>query len=110
MAGDGSTVRDYLYVEDFVDGVLAAVQRGEAGATYNLGSGEGTSVRTLLDRIGEAVAEDGLGLQIEQRPARPVDVSHNVLDAGRLTDVTGWRARVPLEEGLRATWHWVKNR
>lgn len=110
VAGDGSTVRDYLYVDDFTDGALAALERGETGATYNLGSGEGTNVRALLGLIGDVVAADGLSLDIFEQPVRPVDVACNILDAGRLSAATGWRPRVPLTVGLRASWQWVKGR
>lgn len=106
--GDGSQVRDYLSVNDFCAGLIAALTHGGNGETYNLGSGTGTSVRALLDLIGEIVAADGRRLAIDWQDARPFDVACNILDSGKLREAAGWRPLTELRAGLEATWAWIK--
>jgi len=101
MWGDGTQVRDYLYVDDFCAAVRALLAREGASGTFNLGSGAGTS---LNDLCALAAAVTGRPLAIERRPAREADVDRIVLDIAALTGAVGWRPSVPLEEGLRRCW------
>lgn len=106
--GDGSQVRDFLYVDDFCSGVAAAVTSGEPGEAYNLGSGTGTSVRELLREIGVITGRDGKLLRVEWREPRPFDVRCNILDSSKLRAVGGWAPATSLCEGLESTWEWMK--
>jgi UDP-glucose 4-epimerase len=106
--GDGSQVRDYLYVDDFCAGLTDAMNAGEAGQVYNLGSGTGTSVRELLEQIAEIVVHDGCALDVDWREERPFDVHCNILDTRKLRSLNEWVPKVPLERGLKATWEWIK--
>ncbi len=103
MLGDGSAVRDYFDVSDLVRGIRAALERPEAsiGATFNLGSGQGRSVREMIALV-EAVS--GQSIAIEEIPARTSDVNRVVLDIARARDVLGWTPEIPLQEALRAIW------
>jgi UDP-glucose 4-epimerase len=105
--GEGDVVRDYLYVDDAVAGLLAVADRGGDAAVYNIGSGTGTSLRELVDAVGEAA---GLRLETRHRPAREFDVPANVLAIDRAREELGWAPRVPLTEGLRRTWLWIQAR
>lgn len=107
--GDGSHVRDYIYIEDFLNGLLHAISKGGHGGTYNIGSGVGTPVRVLLNDIEKLADADGLKLNIEWRDARSFDVRYNVLDIKRISSETGWRPECRLEEGLRKAWSWYRN-
>lgn len=97
--GDGSAVRDYLYIDDLVDACLHAMA-GPAG-TYNLGSGEGYSINQLLDMIGYMT---GKPLRIDYQPARASDVQRIVLNTRRAQEHLGWQSRVGLLEGLQRCW------
>lgn len=97
--GDGSAVRDYLYIDDLVDACSLAM-RGPAGV-YNIGAGKGHSLRELLDVIGRVT---GQPLAIDYQPARASDVSRIVLDVQRARERMGWWAKVRLEEGIRRVW------
>lgn len=97
--GDGSTVRDYLFIDDFVSACLAALA-GPAG-TYNIGAGQGTTLNTLLALV-ESVT--GCHLQVERQPARASDVSRIELDIRHARECLGWRPCVSLDEGLSRTW------
>jgi UDP-glucose 4-epimerase len=103
--GDGRQTRDFVYVGDVVDALLAAI--GHDGGTYNVGTGSETSVLELHDGC-RAVS----GTQQEARfePARLGDAQRSVLDVTRIERGLGWRARTPLDDGLRRTWEWTRTR
>lgn len=106
--GDGSQVRDFLHVDDFCDGLLAALEHGGPGEVYNLGSGEGLSIETVLDRIARIVGRDGHRLVIDRQEGRPFDVHSNVLEIAKLSAASDWQPQVPFDDGLEQTWSWIK--
>jgi UDP-glucose 4-epimerase len=100
--GDGLQTRDFVYVGDVVDSLLAAV--GRDGGVFNIGTGEETSVLTL-HKACRAVS----GRENEPRfePARLGDARRSVLDVSLAARELGWSARVPLDQGLLQTWKWL---
>jgi UDP-glucose 4-epimerase len=98
--GDGSVVRDFVFVDDIAGAFVRCVQGSAPPGPYNIGSGRGHSLREVV-----ALAEKALGAPIPVRflPARRFDVPSNVLDVSRARTQLGWEARTPLEEGLRKT-------
>lgn len=100
--GDGSAVRDYLHVADLVEGVAAVLRlpptKGEAPPVFNLGTGRGTSLRELVEIIGEAL---GRRPAVRFTTGRPLDVPANVLDSTRLREATGWTPRIAVAAGVR---------
>jgi UDP-glucose 4-epimerase len=103
--GDGEQTRDFVYVGDVVAAMLAAA--GAAGGTFNVGTGVETSVNALFETCRRIA---GVDVEPEHAPARPGDLLRSVLDPGRAGGELGWRPRVPLEDGLRATWDWATGR
>jgi UDP-glucose 4-epimerase len=97
--GDGEQERDFVYVGDVVDAVLASI--GRAGGIYNVGTGEPTSVNALFEAVGRV---SGVDAEAEYAEARPGDLRRSVLDVSRAERELGWRPRTPLEDGLRRTW------
>lgn len=108
LFGERGTIRDYIYVQDLAAGIVAALEHGELGATYNIGSGQGLDNREILVAIEACIRQDRLPLHIEVEPSRPFDVAANVLSSARLTYASGWRPKIGLEEGLERTWSWVR--
>jgi UDP-glucose 4-epimerase len=100
--GDGLQSRDFVFVGDVVDALLAAV--GHAGDVFNVGTGEETSVLEL-HRLCAKVA--GVDAEPRLEGARLGDARRSVLDVSHAAEELGWRPRVPLEEGLRQTWEWL---
>jgi len=100
--GDGGQTRDFVFVGDVVGALLAAV--GHAGDTFNVGTGEETSVLEL-HRLCAKVA--GIDAEPRFEPARLGDARRSVLDVSHAAEELGWRPRVPLEDGLRRTWEWL---
>jgi nucleoside-diphosphate-sugar epimerase len=106
VIGDGSQVRDLVFVEDVAKAALTvatcAPMRGEA---WNVGSGRGMTIRELVDAIGGA-----LGLKAKPTftgSVRPGDLEAMVADCTRLAQL-GWKPVVPLEKGLKATLAWLR--
>ena len=109
LAGDdfpmtpGGQERDFIYLDDVVDGLLSAAQApGIEGCSLDLGTGRVHTVRHIVERIWEMTEARGRILAGDL-PYRPGAVMHLVADADHTTRLTGWRARVGLEEGLRHT-------
>jgi UDP-glucose 4-epimerase len=98
--GDGRQSRDYIYVGDVVEGVLAAADSDTSGA-YNLGTGRETTVLELVELLSRLGASNGF--EPEFAPARPGEVQRIVLDSARAAADLGWRAATQLEPGLELT-------
>jgi UDP-glucose 4-epimerase len=104
--GDGSTVRDYLFVDDLIDAILAAAAHRGTHRLFNVGSGAGRSVR---DVVRDVAAISGRGFkEVCYLPARAADVPHNVLDPGLIARELGWRPRTEWLDGLRTTLAWAE--
>ncbi len=98
--GDGSVVRDYVYVEDAAEALLKAAAFEGEQKIFNIGSGVGTSLKALIEAI-EALL--GHPVPVEYGAPRSLDVPANVLDTSLARRHLGWSARTPLAEGLRRT-------
>jgi UDP-glucose 4-epimerase len=101
LYGDGSQLRDLVYVDDVVTALLLAVLSGDsAGQVYNVGSGLPMSLRTIAEHL---VAITGAG-SIEYVPfpedARRIEIGDYVADTSLIERVLGWRAQVDLRQGL----------
>lgn len=111
MHGDGSSERDYTYITDCVDGVLAALEwtaRPRAGGIaepINIGGG----ARVRLDRLIELIARAlGREVRIERHPDQPGDVRLTDADLARAGRELGFRPKVGIEEGLRLFVRWYE--
>jgi UDP-glucose 4-epimerase len=104
--GDGEQTRDFIYVADVVNAVLAALRAG-AGEVLNIATGEGTSVNELL-RFLQRVS--GRKAQAVYRPARSGDIRHSVLSPQRAKTVLSWAPRYRLADGLRETYAALESR
>jgi UDP-glucose 4-epimerase len=96
--GDGSTVRDFLYISDVVEALLAAARYQGEERIFNVGSGEGLSLNQLVALLEAELLQP---LAVEYLPSRKFDVPTNVLCIERARRCLGWRPQVPLSEGLR---------
>lgn len=103
--GDGSVVRDYVYVGDAVDAMLRAAAFEGAPRVFNIGSGKGTSLNELVAEIERLLRRP---VKVERSASRPIDVPVNVLDPSLAARHLGWRASTPLGEGLRRTCEWLR--
>jgi len=103
--GDGSPTREFLYVEDAADGILAAAERYNGDLPVNLGSGYEISIKDLAEMVVRLTGFEGrLAWQTDKPNGQP----RRGLDVSRARELFGWEARVPFEEGLRRTIEWFQ--
>jgi UDP-glucose 4-epimerase len=101
--GDGRQTRDYVYVLDVVQAMLAALGR-DAGGVFNIGTGAETSVLGLYEAVQRV---SGSAHEAELAPARLGELQRSVLDVSLAERELGWRPQQPLDDGLAETWRWV---
>jgi UDP-glucose 4-epimerase len=97
--GDGEQARDFVYVGDIVDAIVASF--GREGGIFNVGTGEATTVNELFDAVRRVT---GVDAEAEYADPRPGELLRSVLDVSKAERELGWRPRTTLEEGLRRTW------
>lgn len=106
--GDGSTSRDYTFIDDIVAGITAALDACEPQRgcrIYNLGGNHPVSLRELIAAIEKVV---GKPAKIERLPMQVGDVDRTWADLSRSSAELGYRPRTSIEEGLARQWDWIK--
>jgi len=101
--GDGTPTREFLYVEDAAEAVVAATERYHGADPVNIGSGQEISIRDLAGRIAAATGYQG---RIVWDTDKPNGQPRRCLEVSRARDEFGFRARVSLDDGLRRTVEW----
>jgi len=101
LFGSGATQRDYTWIDDIVDGLVAALDRGgrvrEEFEIVNLGGGAPTSLTRLVELLGSALDATPV---IERLPPQAGDVERTWADVSKAERLLGYRPRVPIEEGI----------
>lgn len=107
--GDGSTVRDYLYVDDLLALCESTLRHPVAAGThvFNAAFGKGVALNALLDSID---AVTGHAIERHHAPARRVDIRTITVDAAAARSAFGWSPVISLNEGLRRTWQWFSTK
>ena len=103
--GDGSTARDYTYVDDIVDGILAALDARAAFEIVNLGGSRTTTLQRLIELIAGAL---GTEARVRELPLQPGDVPITFADVAKARRLWGWEPRVAIEEGIERFVAWYK--
>ena len=99
--GDGSVVRDYIYIDDVIEGIVRIAKYNGEEKIFNLGSGKGISIKQLLNKISKVLHCD---LKINYLPGRAVDVPINVLDMSLYKEEIGILTYTSLEDGIKKTY------
>ncbi|RMG47432.1 MAG: SDR family NAD(P)-dependent oxidoreductase [Acidobacteria bacterium] len=107
MYGDGSSRRDYTYIDDCIDGVVAALDRAAGFRMYNLGEARTVALSELVGLIGRALGREP---EIEPLPPQPGDVPVTFADISRARSELGYDPRVPIEEGIARFVRWYRDR
>jgi GDP-L-fucose synthase len=103
--GDGSPTREFLYVEDCVEGFVLAAERYDGSEPVNLGAGKEISIRELAELIADVVGFNG---KIVWDTSMPNGQPRRSVDATRARELFGFEARTPLREGLERTVAWYR--
>lgn len=103
--GDGSVVRDFIYIDDAIRAIMKIVNGENKHRTFNLGCGYGTSIKQVLETIEKAL---GIKLNVSYLEGRKVDVPVNYLDISRYEKYYGALNPISLEDGIRKTADFMK--
>ncbi|WP_085900947.1 dTDP-glucose 4,6-dehydratase [Kiloniella majae] len=111
LYGDGSQIREWIHVADHVEALLLALEKGDVGETYLIGSGEEQSNRSVVagicDRMDQIYSDrapfSGLIKSVEDRPGHD---QRYALDASKFNAKTGWLPKVAFDQGLVDTVDW----
>lgn len=107
LYGDGSSRRDYTYIDDIVDGVVRALDRASGFRTYNLGESRTTSLAELVSLLEAALGRKAL---VERLPDQAGDVPLTCADVSLARAELGYEPSVPMEEGLARFVAWMRAR
>ncbi len=103
--GDGTPTREFLFVDDCVEGLALAGKRYNGAEPVNLGTGVETSIRQLAETIADVTGFEG---EIVWNPSMPNGQPRRRLDASRAEELFGFRAQTPLREGIERTVAWYR--
>lgn len=101
--GDGSVVRDFIHVADLAN-LCAQCSEADFTGIYNAGSGEGTSIREIIDVIATVTGRE---MRPIYKPGRGFDVPRVVLDISAIRARLPWRPEISLSTGIEGTWNWL---
>jgi len=103
MFGDGSSQRDYTYIDDIVQGVVATVDREFGHEIFNLGESETTSLRDLIGLLEAGVKKRA---KIQNLPEQPGDVPKTYADISKACDMLGYRPETKIQLGIKKFVDW----
>ena len=103
--GDGSVIRDFVFIDDVIDAFEAAIADASDSKIYNIGTGEGRSLRQVLAAIERLLDTE---LTIRWGPARPLDVPVSIVAIERAAEMLGWQPKTSFEDGLALTIDWTR--
>jgi UDP-glucuronate 4-epimerase len=106
--GDGSTARDYTFIDDIIDGVVASIDGCSGGVhrVYNLGGSRTTTLARLVELIEQGVGKKAI---LDRQPDQPGDVPITYADVTHAAADLGYAPKVPIEEGIARYCAWLKS-
>ena len=105
--GDGTDIKDFIYVDDLVEGMLLAMERLEDFEPVNLASGRGCCLRDVLELVIRL--DDYAGARIEYDASKPTMIPKRLIDPSKARRILGFEATTSLEAGLRKTIAWYRS-
>jgi len=104
--GDGSMVRDYIYIKDAIDATLAIFEKKTNEKVFNVGSGDGTSLNDLIEIMSDISNEKIVPTYMENHG---VYIHKIMLDISKIKKETGWNPKINMQEGIERTKLWIDN-
>jgi UDP-glucuronate 4-epimerase len=103
--GDGTTARDYTYIDDICQGILAAVRRCDRYRIYNLGNNHPVQLKEMVAALEQAIGRSAI---LDRKPMQPGDVEITCADISRAAEELDYRPKVALADGLGRFVDWFK--
>jgi len=103
LFGDGSTERDYTYIDDVVEGIISAVNKASSNEVFNLGNGHPVMLKDFVREIEIALNRTA---HIERLPMQPGDVPRTAANISKAKKLLGYNPSVSLRQGINRTVHW----
>ena len=111
MFGDGTTSRDYTYIDDIVDGIIRSCNYTENNSNVyeilNIGNSSPTSLKEMIDIIGKVI---NVKPKIKQLPMQPGDVERTYADVTKAKNLIGYEPKISFEQGIENFVNWYKNK
>jgi GDP-L-fucose synthase len=105
--GDGSDIKDFIYIDDFVEGVLLAMEKIKGHDVVNIASGNQYQLNELLSLIAQL---DGYtDVRIEYDTTKPTMIPKRLIDPTKAAQLLGFEATTPIDEGLKKTIDWYRS-
>lgn len=102
----GNLVRDFIFIEDLIGGIVQSFDKENKFNLYNIGSGRGTAIKDLWEVIKKIT---GTNIKPHYEPKRSFDIQSVILDTKRFEKEYNWEPRTNLIDGLKITWEFIKN-
>jgi UDP-glucose 4-epimerase len=103
--GDGETIRDYVFIDDLVNGIYVAAVKKTSSRIFNLGSGEGRSLNDIVQVISKVASCE---VKIDYKEKRLFDVSKIFLNISRAKEQLCWKPNTSLENGIEQTFRFIE--
>lgn len=104
LYGDGSSSRDYTFIDDILDGIESALAKLGGYNIYNLGNSHPIALKTLINSVEAVVKKKAI---IEYLPAQPGDVEMTHADISRAKTSLNYSPKIDIEEGIRRFYEWI---
>ena len=105
--GDGSSRRDYTYIDDIVDGILRSLKKPQAYEIFNLGESETIGLSELVSGLEDAIGKKAV---VNYKPDQPGDVPLTCADVAKAGRILGYKPSVPVKEGIRRFVEWLREK
>jgi GDP-L-fucose synthase len=105
--GDGNDIKDFLFIEDFVEGLISIINKIDSYEVFNIASGEGVTIKQILNLILEI--EDCKNLKINFDTSMPTMIPKRLINIEKAKKILNFYPKTNLEEGLKKTIYWYKN-
>jgi len=102
--GDGTVIRDYVYVTDVANAIVKALELVKGANIYNIGANKGYSLKEITTEIKNTL---DISFKIIYKPSRNFDVPVNILDISKAKNSIDYQPAIPLSKGILKTWEWI---
>jgi GDP-L-fucose synthase len=104
--GDGLDIKDFLFISDFIDGMLLAFENAQDFEPINIASGKPVTIREVIKVILDATDQNSLTVAYD--PTKPTMIPKRMIDVSKIKELTGWYAKTDLMDGISQTVAWYR--